>query len=186
MRILLVESTPGNAEEFARWLDDNGHDSIRCFTTDQQRVCRGVHDPEACALTEPIDAALLVRDLDQQHTLTEMGSVCAMRHRVPVVEVYECDRPKDVLPNAFGGAVFAAEIDGYVAAIRRALIDAPLLAPAIVEALPITVRRTPNRVEAVLSLPDVEPARRGMIADRAARALRRHDQFTNVIDVSIV
>ena len=186
MRILLVESTPGNAEEFGRWLDDNGHDSIRCFTTDQQHVCRGMHDADACPLASPIDATLVVRDPDQAPTLTEMGGVCAMRYRSAIVEVAEGTRPEAVLSGAFGPELFESAIDGYVTAIRRALLDAPVMSTAMIETMTISVDRTHTRVAAVLTVPGLEPSRRGVVADRTARALRRHDRFTSVIDVSIV
>lgn len=186
MRILLVESTPGNAEEFGRWLDENGHDSIRCFTTAEQHVCRGMHDADACPLVTPIDAALVVREPGQAPTLTEMGGVCAMRYRSAIVEVAASARPEAVLPAAFGPELLATAIDGYVTAIRRALLDAPMMTTALVESMPIWVSRTSGRIAAVLSVPDLDPSLRGAVADRVARAVRRHDRFTNVIDVSIV
>jgi hypothetical protein len=90
MRVLLVESTPGNAREVTSWLEGAGHDVARCFDAPTSFGCHAVVRREDCSLARPTDLALLVRDLgDHTHTLTEMGAVCAMRHHVPVVEVTE-------------------------------------------------------------------------------------------------
>jgi hypothetical protein len=186
MRILLVESTPGNAEEFGRWLDNNGHESIRCFTTTDQHVCRGMHDADACPLSTPVDATLVVREPGQAPTLTEMGGVCAQRYRSAIVEVAADTRPDAVLPHALGPELLATAIDGYVTAIRRALLDAPMMSVAMIEEMQIRVTRSSGRVAAELSVAGLDPGLRGPVADRVARALRQHDRFTSVIDVSIV
>jgi hypothetical protein len=185
MRILLVESTPGNATQFQAWLDENGHETIRCFTDADQRTCRGVHDAEACPFERHVDAALVVRDLDERRTLAEMGAVCAQRHRAPVVEVYECTDPTTALPGAFEPALFAAEDATYGEAIRRALLASESVTMEQVERLVIDVHRTPDRVEATVDMPWLEQSARGQMADRIGRALRRHDPFAKSIDVSI-
>lgn len=185
MRILLVESTPGNASQFQQWLDDNGHETIRCFTDSNQHTCRGVHDPDACPFEHRVDAALVVRDLDERRTLSEMGSVCAQRHRAPVVEVYECNDPATTMPTALGPHLLTAEDAGYEEAIRRALFAAEAVSLDQLERMTIVVRRSPGRVEAVVCVPSLEPGAVGMLADRVGRALRRHDPFVSSIDVSI-
>ena len=117
MRVLLVESTPGTATEVKDWLESHGHTTMTCFDPPVTFGCRSVARREDCPLEWTVDVTMLVRDLDGQgHTLTEMGAVCAMRHRVPVVEITEPHRDRlDTL-------------------MRAALDDAPALDAAVARA----------------------------------------------------
>lgn len=185
MRVLLVESTPGNAYEVANWLGEAGHETVTCFDTPVTFGCRGAERHEDCPLDRHTDAALLVRDIDGGgHTLTEMGAVCAMRHRVPVIEMTEpTGRGLDATMLSVLDEVQHHRLNtGYVRAAHDALARVPGLASA--EAIGITVERQQDRVHALLALPaDITDSQVPMIVDWVGRALRAHDPYAKVIDV---
>lgn len=187
MRVLLVESTPGNAHEVTSWLTDAGHEVVRCFDPPVSFGCRAAVDHDQCPLESPTDMALLVRDLDDRgHTLTEMGAVCAMRHRVPVVEVNEPHGR--ALDAVLLGAVAAVEYRTEYEAYERAALDAlrgitSLQQP---ERVQVVVGLQNDRVHAVLHVPpDIGPTMVSKMVDRVAHALRKHDPYVRVIDVGV-
>ena len=108
-----------------------------------------------------------------------MGSVCALRHRVPLVTLYPGDEFGPGVSTEIAAAVARRELEaGYVAAIRRQLGH-------IVG--DITVVREHSRIHATLAVSEVANAQAiNWIADRARDAIRDHDRHTPVIDVSIV
>jgi hypothetical protein len=187
MRVLLVESTPGNAHEVADWLTEAGHEAMSCFGSPVTFGCRGVEHHEDCPLDRHTDAALLVRDLDGGgHTLTEMGAVCAMRHRVPVVEMSE---PTGVGLDATMLSVLE-EVQHHTAnqAYVQAALEALVRIPGIgdLSRIGITVNRQQDRVHALLALPpDIEDGQVPMLVDWVGRALRAHDHYAKVIDVGV-
>lgn len=187
MRVLLVESTPGNATAVKRWLAEAGHETTTCFESPVTFGCKGVERHEDCPLERATDLAVLVRDLDGgNHSLTEMGAVCAMRHRVPVVEVVEPGQNDldSTLLAALAEAESAAASRGYVDAVRASLAEATTLADP--DRIGITVTRSTDRVQATVDLPgDVVEHQVPMVVDCVSRALRRYDQYAKVIDVGV-
>ncbi|MEY4372766.1 MAG: hypothetical protein RL219_1535 [Actinomycetota bacterium] len=187
MRVLLVESTPGNAHEVNSWLTDAGHEVVRCFDTPVTFGCRGTVAHNDCPLESRADMALLVRDLaGHAHTLTEMGAVCAMRHRIPVVEVTEPhSRDLDAtMLGALAAVQYRTEHADYEHAVRDALGRLPGLAHA--ERVQVVVTLQPDRVHAMLHVPDdLDGALVSTMVDHAGRALRAHDPHVRVIDVGV-
>ena len=179
MKLLLIESTPGNATELGAHLAAGGHDVVTC--TDQHGgPCRGVDHHAACPLEEHVDLTILARDPGAARSLAEMGSVCAVRHRVPMVEV-DPSQIDDQLPSVGVASAMAqrAEEARYAAAIRKELAHLPAL---------VDVDRTPSRIHASVQVPESQntPQRLSAIADRARHAVRQHDPFVNCIDVSVM
>lgn len=187
MRVLLVESTPGNAVEVREWLESEGHAALTCFESPVTFGCRGVGRHEDCPLEGTVDVAMLVRDLDGHgHTLTEMGAVCAMRHRVPVVEITEPhhNHLDATMRTALAGSADPTLVDGYERAARAGLHDAPGVAD--LEVSGIDVVHEGLHVRATLHVgAGVDDARLPMLVDRVGRALRRHDPYASVIDVGV-
>jgi hypothetical protein len=114
-----------------------------------------------------------------------MGAVCALRRRVPVVEITEPSLAElDIVMLA---ALAEATSDGtasYVAAVRAALGRLPSLpAPDMVG---VHVTRTSARVHVMLDIPvGVADQAVPMVVDWASRAVRDHDQYVPVIDIGV-
>jgi hypothetical protein len=130
-------------------------------------------------LEHHVDIAVLARERDAAPGLNEMGSVCAMRHRVPLVTLYPGDEFGPGPSTEIAAAVARRELEaGYVAVIRRQLGH-------IVG--DITVVREHSRIHATLAVAEVANAQAiSWIADRARDAIREHDRHTPVIDISVV
>jgi len=187
MRVLLVESTPGSAREVAAWLNEAGHESSSCFDTPVTFGCRGVATHDDCPLEQPTDVAILVRDLDHGgHTLTEMGAVCAMRHRVPVVEIVEpaTNELDSIMLAALEGAQHHTAHLDYVLAVREQLHHVPDIGDP--SRINISITRAGGRVHAMLRLPDnITEKQLPLVVDWVGRALRQHDPYARIIDVGV-
>ena len=179
MKLLLIESAPGNAAVIEQELLANGHEVVSC-TDDQGGPCRGAADHHECPLEQHVDLAIVAREPDAPRLLGEMGAVCAGRHRVPVIEV-DPENPAEDLPDlTVANALAARKVEaGYAQAVRNELGRVPAL---------VDVRREPNRIVANVQVPASEgtPARLSAVADRARKAVREHDPYVGNIDVNVV
>ena len=179
MRLLLIESTPGNASELSEQLLAEGHDIVQC-TDDEGGPCRGAEHHAQCPLEQHVDLAILARHPESAHTLAEMGSVCANRHRVPLV-VIDPTQTEDELPSVTVAGAIANRVveSAYAAAVRRELSNLPTI---------VEVRRLEDTVRVNVQLPASQnsPAALSAAADRARFAVRTHDPFVAHIDVSVV
>jgi hypothetical protein len=112
-------------------------------------------------------------------SLNEMGAVCAQRHRVPLVTLYPGDEFGAGPSTEIAAAIARREVEaGYVAAIRREVGHA---------VGDITVLREHQRVHVTLTVFEVGNAQTvSMLADRARHAVRQHDRYTPVVDVSVM
>jgi hypothetical protein len=179
MKLLLIESTPGVATAIESDLLAEGHEVLTC-NDDIGGPCRGTEHHANCPMGQHIDMAIVAREPGSQRTLNEMGSVCASIHRVPLVEV-DPDGLQDDLPNVrVVQAVATCRVEaGYAKAIRHELASIA----AIVE-----VRRDTDRIHVSVQVPESQATavRLSAVADRARHAVREHDQFVGVIDVTVV
>ena len=179
MKLLLIESTPGNANEINASLLADGHEVVTC-ADEHGGPCRGIDRHVECPMESHIDLTIVAREAGSAHTLAEMGSVCATRHRVPMVEVdpqqVDDELPSVVVANALAKRGVEA---GYAAAIRHELGHLPAL---------VDVERTPRRVHVMVQVPASEgsPQKLSAVADRARHAVRSHDPYVKGIDVSVV
>ncbi|MCE9623152.1 MAG: hypothetical protein K8R99_12480 [Actinomycetia bacterium] len=178
MKVLLIESKPSQASELNKQLAAEGHEVVHC-SDDHGGPCRGVDHHAACPLEQSVDLAILTREPESPHTLAEMGSICASRHRVPLV-VVDPTQIDDELPNATVAAAIANRSveSAYAAAVRRELSHLPTV---------VEVQRLADSVRVHLQLPASEntAAARSAAADRARFAVRAHDPFVQQIDVSV-
>ncbi len=178
MKLLLIESTVGDGTAIGAHLAAAGHDVLSC-TDEHGGPCRGIDRHADCPLEQHIDLAIVARDPAAAHTLAEMGSVCATRHRVPMLEL-DAHQVGDELPNVSAASALAKRTTelGYIAAVRDELSHLA----AIVE-----VERTPQRIHVSVQVPARydSPQKISAIADRARHAVRQHDPYVSSIDVSV-
>ena len=178
MDVLLIESSPGIAATLQHRLIQDGHDVVSC-NDPQGGPCRGVESTESCPLEHHVDLAVLARQRGAGASLNEMGSICALRHRVPTITLYPGDEFGPGASTEVAAGVVQREVEaGYVAAIRRQLGH-------IVGG--INVGREHSRIHVTLTVAEVANAQAmSVIADRARQAVREHDHHTPVVDVSVV
>jgi len=178
MKVLLIESSTNQASDLSKQLAAEGHEVVRC-ADEHGGACRGVEHHAECPLEQSVDLAILTREPNSPHTLAEMGSVCASRHRVPLV-VVDPQQLDDELPNAtVAAAVANRSVEaGYAAAVRKELSHLPTV---------VDVRRLHDNVRVHVQIPASQdtPAARSAAADRARFAVRTHDPFVRSIDVSV-
>jgi hypothetical protein len=179
MKLLLIESTPGNAATIERNLVADGHQVVSC-SDEHGGPCRGTHQLADCPLEGHIDLAIVTREPDAEHTLDEMGSVCAKRHRVPVVEVDPVE-PVDDLPNVeVAQALAQRRVEaGYATAVRHEIGHQSAI---------VDVHRDVDRIHVRVQIPASEATQSVLssTADRARKAVREHDAFVRAIDISVV
>jgi hypothetical protein len=193
MRVLLVESTEGAGDDVRKRLIAEGHEVVECFEA-EQHLCVGVDHAERCPFRQGVDAAVAVRiPGDAAPNLHEMGAVCAINHRVPLVEVPGLDTsPFAGHAVATSGDIIGAiesvvnEAPGHAEAATAAMRALPTLAdydPAEVFA---TAKRQGDRLMITLHLPaGLAPNHAAQATTWAARAVRDHDDFARIIDFSV-
>jgi len=179
MKLLLIESTPGNASSLETDLVGEGHEVLSC-TDDHGGPCRGATRHRDCPMEHHIDMAIIAREAGSAHSLDEMGGVCATRHRVPLVEVNPHEVADDLPSVEVANAVATRRVEaGYATAIRHELGHVAAI---------VDVRRQTNCIHVTVQVPASEgsPARLAAVADRSRHAVREHDPFVNGIDVAVV
>jgi len=182
MKILLVANNPLDAQVVEQSLTHDGHAVAIC--NDQHGgPCRGVAQLEACPLESSVDLAVIARSSETRRGLGEMGSVCAARHRVGVVEI-DPDEPLSG-PRLYD---LADEAERHICRDYEATVDATLrevVGPE--QPFSVAVRRHGRDVHVTLTLNyPASVLERVAVADRARAGVRRHDRFSQVIDVSVL
>ena len=176
MKLLLIESTPGNARQISDHLAAEGHELLTCHD-DHGSPCRGVHHGADCPMEQHVDLTILAREPHAPRTLDEMGSVCATRHRVPLLEV----DPAGEVPSATVAAAVAARaaMAGYANVIRQELAHVAAI---------VDVERDEQRIHVTVQVPQEHGSSQALsaVADRARHAVRQHDPYVKVIDVSVL
>jgi hypothetical protein len=183
MRILLVASRPHDASAIEATLLDEGHTVTTC-TDGSGGPCRGLHDFDECPLEASVDVAVVARAIgaDDERSLAEMGAVCAVRHRVGVIEL-DPHHPSDRSLYDMADEAERAQCELYestVAAMIEPILPAGVGATANVARLDRDVRVS------VLLSGYTDALQNAAIADRARAGVRRHDRFARVIDVTVV
>lgn len=200
--VLVVESDRRAAGDAARALIEAGHRVHRCVEVDAPAFpCRGVDEPAACPLEQPIDVVLDVRGHPwPTPTGGEAGAACALRRRVPLVVA-----GKTAL-QPFGERVRALVDDrdpGAIVAVCEGVADEPLpvhsdlaraaleiaLAPGGSDPGPFeaAVHRRGSGLHARLTVPPGLPIqRRDALVTRVHLALRGHDRAATEIEIAVV
>ncbi len=179
MKLLLIESTPGNAAAIESDLVAEGHEVVTC-TDELGGPCSGAIHHHDCPMEQHIDMAIVTREAGSPRTLAEMGSVCATRHRVPLVEVDPAEVADDLPSVAVATALATRRIEAaYATAIRHELGHVAAI---------VDVRRQPHLIHVTVQVPasDGTASKLSHIADRARHAVREHDPFVTGIDIAVV
>ena len=178
MDVLVIESTPGIAATLEHRLVRDGHEVISCNDS-RGGPCIGVESNAECPLMKHIDVAVLARQRDAARSLYEMGAVCALRHRVPLVTLHPGDEFGPGASTEIAAAVARRAVEAaYVAAIRKHVghgVD------------DITVQREYQRIHVTITVVrsmSVLTIRR--LVDRVRQAVRDHDAHTASVDISVV
>ena len=180
MKILLVANHPDDALAVEQALTSVGHTVATC-NDDHGGPCRGVAHLEECPLDSSVDLAVIARSPEMRRGIEEMGSVCAARQRVGVVEL-DPTSPADHSLYDLADAAEARICREYEATVedmvRQTSPDAPFS---------VTVKRHDRDVHVRLDLGfKASPLGPTALAARARAGVRRHDRFARVIDVSVV
>jgi hypothetical protein len=179
MRILLVADHPDDARAVEASLTVDGHTVATCNDR-SGGPCRGVDHFDDCPLESSVDLAVIARSSHGRRGIEEMGSVCASRHRVGVVEI-DPSVPDD---RSIYELADAAEHDicrGYAVMVQESLQDVLQH-----ETFDVHVTRSDREVHVWIRLGfDASPVTISAVADRARAGARRHDRFAQVIDVSV-
>lgn len=127
MRVLVLESEPGSADEVVTQLESSGHSVARCNEPDQPPFpCRGLQTEQVCTLDESSIHAAVV--LDSQATPEDLppaghdGARCALRRSIPLVVAGPAATPLSPWATR---ACSTSEPAAVVSAIEEAA-DAPL------------------------------------------------------------
>jgi hypothetical protein len=184
MRILLVADDTDDALAVEQTLSAEGHVVESC-NDEFGGPCRGVDHLQVCPLEGHVDLAVIARSGNVRRGLGEMGSVCASRHRVGVVEI-DPSEPRLEATEVLAATAERAACHEYERAILRTL-----RASGHADGVYVTVHRSTGRVEVRLvveatTYDDMSDQQRAGLADRVRDATRVHDPFTRVIDVSLV
>lgn len=178
MKLLLIESVPGQAHEIRDNLVAEGHEVVTCHD-DHGGPCRGADHHDSCPLEEHVDLAIVTRTEGSERTLHEMGGVCAHRHRVPSIEVDPANLVDELPSVGVASALATRKVDaGYAMAVRQELGEMPAL---------VHVDRHVDRIHVTVQLPAslATPSKVSHAADRARAAVRRHDPYSSVVDISV-
>ncbi len=179
MKILLVADHPDDARAVEASLTGDGHSVTTCLDA-SGGPCRGVHHLDDCPLESSVDLAVVARSPHGRRGIEEMGSVCAARHRVGVVEI-DPSVPDD---RSIYDLADAAERDicrGYTEAVRSSVVELLHDRP-----FDVHVHRHDRDVNVQVQLAfEATNVLVSAVADRARAGVRRHDRFSQVIDVSV-
>ncbi|MEP7046795.1 MAG: hypothetical protein ABI949_08955 [Ilumatobacteraceae bacterium] len=178
MDVLVIESSPGVSTTLQHRLIRDGHEVISCNDS-HDGPCRGVESNGSCPMTKHVDFAVLARQHGTGHSLNEMGSVCALRHHVPLVTLYPGDEFGPRLSTEIAVAAARREVEaGYVAAVRRQVksgID------------DVDVERKYNRIRVTITVAKwLSEQTVGRLVDRVRQAVREYDSHTPMLDISVV
>ena len=178
MDVLVIESTPGIAATLEHRLVRDGHQVLSCNDS-HGGPCAGVDADVECPLTNHVDVAVLARPRGAPRTLNEMGSVCAMRHRVPLVTLHPGDEFGPGPSTEIAAAVARRAVEAsYEAAVRRQVghsVD------------DITVQREYQRIHVTITVEKTMSAlaiRR--LVDRVRQTVRAYDPHTPTVDISVM
>jgi hypothetical protein len=189
VKILLIDSVEGTSEVVAHEMQNAGHTVVACYDRGAVR-CVGA-ERVGCPLdADDVDCAVLVEEpttaeVAPRLPLREAGTLCASRHRVPVLRLADgavqaeelerrCEREHGVRDHALADLV-QTEVDRI-----------PMVACFGPGAVMVHVHRTSGRMSVVLDIASVvsDEAVRSAVT-WATRAARDADAYCRSIDISV-
>lgn len=179
MRILLVADHPDDASAVQASLTGDGHTVTTCNDR-SGGPCRGVEHLDDCPLESSVDLAVVARSPHERRGIEEMGSVCAARHRVGVVEI------DPSVPDDRSIYDLADAAEHQICREYAARVAAPIRELLQEQSFDVRVSRHDRDVHVWIDLGfAATPSTVSAVADRARAGVRRHDRFAQVIDVSV-
>lgn len=201
MRILLMETNPGDGDGIARELTSSGHEVSRCHDPDEAPFpCHALVDGEECPLDhEDVQAAVLVRGSGGPagRSAGEDGVRCALRRQIPVVLAGDAEGSayRDwAISTVPTGDQILSEVEAAAAAPLARHQEAALrsLRSVLVQhelddggASATVHREGPDIVVALRTGLEVDKQVAEMCSVRAMGAVRDMDPFSRKINVSI-
>ncbi len=193
----MLESHPGLANRAVDELTEAGHTIVRCDTTDRRYLCRGLAAGGECPLDTHVDVAVLVQEIGTRHV--EHGAICAVRSRVPLVEVDPGEAGMRIPITSWATTAGSDLLDhcervahdghAHAQAVADRLIELGVVAPAALRrpdgTVGIAVERDANRLLMTFELADSERCRENEIVRAATQALRDFDRRAAVIDIAV-
>jgi hypothetical protein len=184
MRILLVADDIDDAHAVESSLIAEGHVVAEC-NDEFGGPCRGLDHLQECPLERQVDLAVIARSGNVHRSIGEMGSVCATRHRVGVIEI-DPSQEREETTEQLAAMAERTVCHEYERAILRELANAGRR-----DGVYVHVHRHVGTVLVTVTLDGA--ARSTMsdqeiaaLADRVRDATRHHDRFARSIDVSVV
>jgi hypothetical protein len=197
VRVLMLESHDGVASDAEAEMTRAGHTIVRCSTPDRQFPCRALSVEGDCPLDQYVDVAVVVQEIGSAQV--DLGALCALRCRIPVVEVnpthssQRCSSPlwTSVTGHDLMGECERAAHDGdaHAQAVRQRLVAHGVLSEAELEGpaptVAIGLQRSAARLLLRIELDDGVRHRQEDIIRAATQALREYDERAAVIDIAV-
>jgi hypothetical protein len=196
LQVLVVESSPGAADDACDELAAAGHAVRRCFDHDSEPFpCNGIADGRKCPFDDGgIDVAIGVRHFPHARTSSmEDGLRCAIRKRVPVVVAGAnvMSPYADYATETIGGTTgvvatceraATAPLPAHTAAATRVAVEATREAALAAVPQAVVRQRANALVVEIFGAGGLRPAAKTVVSARVLVALREIDDYHKVID----
>lgn len=196
LQVLVVESSPGAADDACDELTAAGHTVRRCYARDAKPFpCNGIAEGEQCPFDDGgVDVAIGVRRFPHARTSSmEDGLRCAIRKRVPVVlaganvlspyvdyAAETTEHTRRVVATC--ERVAAAPLPAHTAAATRVAVDATRDARLATVPQAVVRQRGNALVVETFGAGGLSPAAKTVVSARVLVALRELDDYHRVID----
>jgi hypothetical protein len=196
LQVLVVESSPGAADDACDELVAAGHEVRRCFDRDAEPFpCNGIAEGRKCPFDDGrVDVAISVRQFPHARTSSmEDGLRCAIRKRVPVVLAgANVNSPyANYATETLGGTTgvvatceraASAPLPAHTAAATRVAVEATRDARLAAVPQAVVRQRGTALVVEIFGAGGLTPAAKTVVSARVLVALRELDDYHPVID----
>ncbi len=196
LQVLVVESSPGAADDTCAELVAAGHTARRCYERGAKPFpCNGIAEGRKCPFDEAaIDVAIGVRQFPHaQTTPREDGLRCAIRKRVPLVLAGAntmspyADYATETTTRTSGVVAICeraarAPLPAHTAAATRVVVAATRDAGLAGTPQAVVRQRGKSLVVEIFGAGDLSAAARTVVSARVLVALRELDDYHRVID----
>jgi hypothetical protein len=196
LQILVVESSPGAADDACGELTAAGHTVRRCRARDAEPFpCNGIAEGQKCPFDDGgVDVAIGVRQFPHAQTSSmEDGLRCAIRKRVPLVlaganalSPYAGYATETIAGTrgvvATCERVAGAPLPAHTAAATRVAVDATRDAGLATVPQAVVRQRGNALVVEIFGAGGLSPAAKTVVSARVLVAVRELDDYHRVID----
>jgi hypothetical protein len=198
MRVLLLETAPGEAAVEVAQLEAAGHEVARCHDAGDDRfACNGLIEGRQCPLEERVvDVAIVVGDAAATGSVAHDGVRCALRRHVPLVVASDASTPYADFATVVASRedLVAAAEEASASPLRRHGEAAGRSMRSVLEAhgydpktatVEVIRRGTDLRVTVDTGEP-VSRAVADILSVRIVGAVRDVDPYARIIDVTVL